>query len=374
MTMAHQEQQQPTAPPVAPASGDGVAAEDNEHGKNTNNKRPYKRFQKGRSSRRRKAKLRAIHEAEAQLSLQQVDEHTTTTTDVPTLDRSRIWPSVFQFRSLSKQDEAGLIGQLGFLPGNAICVAARWSDHIGSDITAQKSDAPIVLRLYPICIRDAYAGGKVDGRKFKFKSRKRGNKNNKQAETSEQPKTSGEAKAAGDTTAAASIDTMEPFPTLYWLTHPYLRTLVSKLELGDTHNSKMLEQRLLADPDGALLRMTNAHQQYGHERWNDWLTEEDRLLLEQKKWQHSVNTERGVAGIRKPQAIKCLHAHVAHYLSGCQDNIVGKWVWDEVVRMMRERHAKEVGVESQTEEEEEAEAMIAPAEEKTAETKPTLEG
>lgn len=36
-------------------------------------------------------------------------------------------------------------------------------------------------------------------------------------------------------------------------------------------------------------------------------------------------------------SIKYLHTHAAHYLSGCYDNIVGRWVMEEVEKRITEQ-------------------------------------
>ena len=282
----------------------------------------------GRSGRRRKAKLRAIHEAEEQMWKGEVS-HLSMETAVPVpTDRDKILPGVLEQRSedWNSMDEAALVGQLGYLPGNAIHVAAH-SDQV-PDLPIY-GNVPIVLKLYPLAIRNVYAGGKSDGRKFK--GRKRGRK--------------GAAAATIESShgilPADSSDRflLEPFPTLYWLTHPILRTLTSKLELGETHNATMMEKRIQSDND-ARKSMVRAHKAYGEERWN-LLIASDVKLLEERRWEASVGVERGVAGIRNPVGVKCLHAMLAHYLSrgpGSQDNVVGMWVYHEVCRMVKERN------------------------------------
>ena len=281
----------------------------------------------GRSGRRRKAKLRAIHQAEEQM-WQGVESllPNVTAGPVPT-DRDKILPGVLEKRSedWNSMDEAALVGQLGYLPGNAIHVAAH-SDQV-PDLPIE-GNVPIVLKLYPLAIRDVYAGGKSDGRKFK--GRKRGRKG---------------AGAAIESshgilpTNVSDLFLLEPFPTLYWLTHPILRTLTSKLELGETHNATMMEKRIQNDND-ARESMERAHKAYGKERWS-LLIDADLKLLEERKWEASVGAERGVAGIRNPVGVKCLHAMLAHYLSrgpGSQDNVVGMWVYHEVCRMVKEHN------------------------------------
>jgi hypothetical protein len=292
-----------------------------------------KRKQVGRSGRRRKAKLRAIHEAEEQMwKGEESLLSTETAVPVPT-DRDKILPGVLERRSKgwNAADEAALVGQLGYLPGNAICVAAH-SDQV-PDLPIE-GNVPIVLKLYPLASRDVYAGGKSDGRKFK--GRKRGRKDSEASK--ESPDGTRKDTDGNGTTDGKDFSLLEPFPTLYWLTHPILRTLTSKLELGNTHNATIMEKRL-EDDKAARESMARAHKAYGEERWN-LLVDADVKLLEERKWVASVGAGRGVAGIRHPIGVKCLHAMLAHYLSrgpGSQDNVVGKWVYREICRLVKER-------------------------------------
>jgi hypothetical protein len=172
---------------------------------------------------------------------------------------------------------------------------------------------------------------------------------------------------------------LEPFPTLYWLTHPLLRILVSQLEVEGW--GRQLEERLRNDAM-AQQSMRKAHAHYGSYRYQ-LLTEEDLQLLKERNWEAALCPDtRGVAGIvfagevgssgskrgttssssssslsSRLCSVKCLHAHAAHYLSahrrpaattaamcsstspaveGCDrvldnggdDNVVGKWVME----------------------------------------------
>ena len=308
-------------------------------GEQQRNKR--KRKIKGRSGRRRNAKLKAIQEAEERIWKGDTTSMTSVATLLPT-DRDKIWPGVLERRKegLTSADEAALVGQLGYLPGNAVSVAAR-AQQVPS--LPLEKDVPIVLKLYPLAIRDVYAGGKSDGRKFK--GRRRG--------PSPSPSLGGEDEADTDEKNEAKEEEeeegkddevlLEPFPTLYWLTHPMLRTLTSKLELGTTDSVRVMEERLQSDPQ-ALDSMLRAHHAYGQDRWES-LTEADLELVEARKWREALDERRGVAGIKKHKAIKCLHAHLAHYLSGgrgSDDNIVGKWVMESITKLLLE-HTKSGG-------------------------------
>ena len=182
---------------------------------------------------------------------------------------------------------------------------------------------------------------------------------------------------------------VEPFPTIYWLTHPLLRVWVSKLEVQGF--GIQLEKRLQQDQP-SLQRMYRAHEAYGHERiqllsllptttpsasssYTHKASHEEHkskgispvdqdddddlgdrsgkqpLHTSNKNknddtngninnnqgeswWISTLGASRGISGIRNYGAIKCLHAHIAHYLShgpGSQDNVVGQWILEALL-------------------------------------------
>ena len=82
--------------------------------------------------------------------------------------------------------------------------------------------------------------------------------------------------------------------------------------------------------------MKEAHQAYGEDRFSI-ITPEDGEFIKSRRWDSALDASRGVAGIRNPAAIKCLHAHAAHYWSGCSKNIVGQWVAEEVLCLLQEQ-------------------------------------
>lgn len=306
-----------------------------------------------------------------------------------------------------------LVSQLGFIPGNGICVASRVSNlqskfpflyrlllraaTSGSGAEDGKSnggcmkdgaqdrlcslpDSPIVLKLYPLAHRDVYSGGKADGRKFKARKRSsshfsstEGTGDNAQSKGPEIRHDNKKAVSVIETASANQIQTsapqkkrkydkdectkppkpapqtttIEPFPTMYWLTHPHLRGLISQLEISSTHNVKLLEERLKSRP-AYLKSMERAHISYGTNRWK-LLTDRDVTdIVSKRHWEGALGLERGVAGIRKHNTIKCLHAHAAHFLAqdsssiGCGametggegQNIVGKWVVEALEEML----------------------------------------
>jgi len=330
----------------------------------------------GRAARRRQSKIRAIKQSVQILlcnnnssSLEEHQKHQQQgeSDDVNCLptDRSHSLPGVITKRrmynggqdGMNNDDETMLTSQLGFIPGNAISVVSRvhniknlyprlynllTNSHHDThctkeqNVNSQLGEFPMVLQLYPLVTRDAYGGGKSDGRKFK--SRKRGHSQVVSVENDTNNSQKQEEKHSSD-----AISTIEPFPTMYWLTHPHLRTLISQLEIEPTQNVKAVEKKLVSSQD-QVTTMRNAHESYGRERWM-LLTDEDKEETKQRKWVEALGVERGVAGIRNFETVKCLHAHAAHYLAQCSydessksntgtENIVGRWVLEAVEELI----------------------------------------
>ncbi|GAX10815.1 hypothetical protein FisN_1Hh357 [Fistulifera solaris] len=269
---------------------------------------------KGRAARQRRRKLRDIQEAEEAL---REGRSSSASTAIPS-DRSAVWPAVLDCRTKygwSREDEMALVGQLGYLPGNAIRVCARASavpclgDMDGTE--------PVVLKLYPIAVREECSGTSAGGRR---KARKR---------------TRQVKDIADESDAFSEKHLIEPFPTMYWVTSPMLRILISKLEL-ESFGVKLKEK--LESETESLESMKRAHMAYGKAR-KELLSDSDDALIMERKWESAFAETRGVAGLRHYSAIKCLHAHAAHFLSGengSNDNVVGRWVIEEVERRLRE--------------------------------------
>ena len=340
----------------------------------------------GRAARRRQRKFKEICAMEQQLLLNMAPTATTTTVTpvndtitttnnttttiatsttsttnphpqvLPT-DRDRIWPAVLEQRrtTWTTADNVTLTGQLGYVPGNAIRVVCRMRDlgtmtpmllhrplsssssvslaaasvaaaAEGSNFMVDDDQSPVVIQLYPLVYRNPHLGGKSGGKRFKLRKRQKvtasnGNNNDDAAAT----------KSSDDDPML-----IEPFPTIYWLTHPLLRCIVSKLELEGY--GIHLERRLQTDTE-AVRQMELAHLAYGQERYS-FLTNADRQLIQQLGWDKAFLPTRGVAGISNARAVKCLHAHLAHYLSHrctltttratTTTNVVGQWVWEEI--------------------------------------------
>jgi hypothetical protein len=96
-----------------------------------------------------------------------------------------------------------------------------------------------------------------------------------------------------------------PFPTVHWLTCPYLADLVSAAESAGGCDA--WAERLAADPDLAS-RQLAADDAYRAAR------------LEESGGEDACGGT-GVAGMRRALGVKCLHAHVAAFLAGTGDAV-----------------------------------------------------
>ena len=114
-------------------------------------------------------------------------------------------------------------------------------------------------------------------------------------------------------------EAFEVFPTLFWLTCPFLVEEVARLESAGW--VKRLEARLAEDPELAA-RYGRAHEGYRRERLA-LLSPAEREFLRARGAHGAVET--GVAGLRNPRRVKCLHAQLAHFLAR-GDNPVGALV------------------------------------------------
>ena len=94
-----------------------------------------------------------------------------------------------------------------------------------------------------------------------------------------------------------------PMPTRYWLVDPALRDAVSRIE--STGGVRQAEAAVGLD------RISAAHARYADER--------DALI---PVGHRGPRPSGGVGGTR--QGVKCLHAHLAWWLTGAEDP-VGEW-------------------------------------------------
>jgi len=113
----------------------------------------------------------------------------------------------------------------------------------------------------------------------------------------------------------------KPFPTLFWLTCPFLSKQIDRLE-AEGWIKKMDGQIEHDDTLAASLR--EAHRAYITER-DRLLSPEDRASLEEAGMLKDL-LEKGIGGTADFKRIKCLHLHVAHALA--RANPIGDRVLD----------------------------------------------
>jgi hypothetical protein len=105
-----------------------------------------------------------------------------------------------------------------------------------------------------------------------------------------------------------------PFPTLYWLTCPERIKAVARLEDGGW--AARLSDKLSREAE-LQAELVQAQREYGEARKSG-----------AGGTAHPVY-DKGIGGVRDLEAVKCLHAHYAHYLvSG--SNPVGRLVADKL--------------------------------------------
>lgn len=191
----------------------------------------------------------------------------------------------------SNDDEIAVKEQLGYLPTNFVKVTSR----------SAVGKKPVAIQTYPL-------NGGATRRK---------------------------SNAKGELT---------PFPTLYWLCCPEISRAVADLERRGYVAA--FEERLRSK-EHYVEQYIAAHNAYAEERWES-LTVEDRDMLQQvpsrETSEHNSSVTEGmvtmiqnsgIGGRAKPfePCVKCLHSHYAHYRSGGNLNVVGKWTDD----MLREQ-------------------------------------
>jgi len=117
-----------------------------------------------------------------------------------------------------------------------------------------------------------------------------------------------------------------PFPTLYWLTCPYLAFGVDRLESEGAIGH--LEVRLASDP-GLASRLEAAREAYVRRRLS--LLSQGELRDLQERGILTSLSEKGIGGIAERGRIKCLHLHVAHALVA--ENPIGEIVLEDLKRI-----------------------------------------
>lgn len=122
------------------------------------------------------------------------------------------------------------------------------------------------------------------------------------------------------------VEDISVFPTLFWLTCPYLKRVVGQLESKAAINE--LQQRIAEDPEFAS-EVEKNHLTYAELRKG--LIPDDVLKALAKNYPNRLEAivDTGVGGIRSRDGVKCLHTHLADYLAR-EDNIIGKMVYEEL--------------------------------------------
>ena len=107
-----------------------------------------------------------------------------------------------------------------------------------------------------------------------------------------------------------------PFPTLFWLTCPFLVQAIDRLE-ADGWVKRM--EGLLSQDSCLAHSVEEAHLRYAAER-AALLSPEDRALLEGRGMLKGL-LEKGIGGTADFRRVKCLHLHAAHALA--RENPIG---------------------------------------------------
>ena len=111
----------------------------------------------------------------------------------------------------------------------------------------------------------------------------------------------------------------KPFPTLFWLTCPYVVKEVDRLE-ADGWIARL--ERRMAENEELRAGMARAHERYIEDRVAS-LSDDERRAIE-SRGQASSLLDRGIGGIADRARLKCLHLHVAHDLA--DENPIGRIV------------------------------------------------
>ncbi len=121
-------------------------------------------------------------------------------------------------------------------------------------------------------------------------------------------------KGAGDSGKSPA----EPFPTLYWLTCPYLKERVGRLEGGQAF---LDIRRMIAEDASFESRFKEASEDYKRLRRKLYgeLPSELRASLGERAIRSLLSS--GPGGVKDYRNIKCLHIHLANFISGMDDPV-----------------------------------------------------
>ncbi len=118
------------------------------------------------------------------------------------------------------------------------------------------------------------------------------------------------------------------FPTVYWLTCPLLVRAISRLEAEG--QIRMYEERLRSD-EQFLAQMKKEHKAAAAARLELVSEVVQQTLQRQQPRQWEALTHTGIAGIRSPEGVKCLHTHFADFV-GRGTNPIGQEVEEQLRR------------------------------------------
>jgi uncharacterized protein len=121
-----------------------------------------------------------------------------------------------------------------------------------------------------------------------------------------------------------------PFPTLYWLSCPFLVRAVAALEAEGW--VARWEHRVAEEPQ-LRAELDRAHAAYIAER-SSLADRAEHLTAPELERQRLLST-RGIGGIADRSRLKCLHLHVAHALAG--KNPIGDLVLAQLGELACER-------------------------------------
>ena len=123
-----------------------------------------------------------------------------------------------------------------------------------------------------------------------------------------------------------SGEELQVFPTVYWLSCPYVNAQIAKLESGGAIGRL---QEMLAGNETMERALNLAHSQYAQARMALVPDDAARRLQKQYPRRYRVLRDSGIGGIRSKTGLKCLHTHGAHSLAG-GENPIGRWVLDQI--------------------------------------------
>ena len=110
----------------------------------------------------------------------------------------------------------------------------------------------------------------------------------------------------------------EPFPTLYWLTCPHLKERVGRLEGGQAFLD--IRRRIAEDPafDSRLKEASENYRKLREELYEK-LPDELKASVKEKATADLLSS--GPGGVKDYRNIKCLHIHLANFISGMDDPV-----------------------------------------------------